>query len=145
MWKLLTLLSLISVFKVASCNKASRFERKLNSKWKITSFEYTNPNGLSYFYPAEGYLEFEEGNETGKGIYTSDYYYIIGSDTLFVQESGSYEFNYDGTEFYDIIRTQGSTTDTIEKARILILTKKDLRTEMTEVNGRKSFVLEKMD
>jgi hypothetical protein len=137
----ITLLLVITL----SCNKIERFEKKLSGTWNIKTLEFTNPNGLSYFYPAKGSISYIDSETPGQGTYTSNYYYIIGEDTVYVNENGSYGFNYEGTEFYDIIRENGAESDTLKKARVLVITTSDLRTEMTEVHGRKSFVLTKVD
>lgn len=127
---------------LSSCSKFKKLEKRIGGTWSIESLEFTNPNGLSHFYTAEGTLSYTPNSES-TGSFVFNYTYYPSGDTIEVYESGNYDFHYGDTEFYDLIRIMGQTSDTIEKARVLLLTKTDLRTEMNEPNGRRSFVLKK--
>lgn len=135
-------LLILSILLLSSCSKFKKLEKRLAGTWNIESLEFTNPNGLSYFYKAVGTLSYTPNSES-KGSFVFNYTYYPGTDTVEVYESGYYDFHYGDTEFYDVIRIMGQSSDTIEKARVLLLTNTDLRTEMNEVNGRRSFVLKK--
>lgn len=146
MWKL-NMIQLISPFALAlillsSCNKNVKFEKELSGDWTIESYEFTTPNGLSYYYPAEGIMTFNNESENS-GTYSLDYEYISGSDTIHESETGEYIFNYDDNEHYDMYRVKNGVSDTIKNARIILITKTDLRTEMGEVSGRRTFVFNK--
>lgn len=147
MWRSSLTINFLALFILPiflmGCSKYNKLEKELNGDWSIVTFEFTNPNGLSYYYPAVGNLTYEAQTET-EGTFLFNYKYFNGIDTIVVYESGKYAFNYGNTEFYDLYRSTGATTyDTIKKARVILLTKTDLRTEMTEFNGRRAFVLEK--
>lgn len=135
-------LLILSILLLSSCSKFKKLEKRLAGTWDIESLEFTNPNGLSYFYKAVGTLSYTPNSES-TGSFVFNYTYYPGTDTVEVYESGNYDFHYGDTEFYDVIRIMGQTSDTIEKARVLLLTNTDLRTEMNEVSGRRSFVLKK--
>ncbi len=137
-----TSLIILMLSVLSSCNKDRKFEKELSGQWTIESYEFTNPNGLSYYYPAEGGITFNKETENS-GTYTLDYTYVSGTDTIHESESGEYNFNYDDTEHYDMYRTKNGISDTLKNARIILITKTDLRTEMGEVSGRRTFVFNK--
>ncbi len=127
---------------VLGCNKVERFNKRLSGNWTIEQFQFTNQNGLSYYYPAEGEIIFTPEDDT-TGKYSLDYSYVVDGITIQNSESGRYVFAYGDQEFYDLYRTKNGIQDTIKNARVILLTKTDLRTEMTEFIGRRTFVFVK--
>lgn len=124
-----------------SCSKGRKAEKKLSGKWNIIQFQLTNGSGLSYYYDATGFIEMSEFVNDSSEL-NVDLSYISDNDTLIKKFNGQWVQNEDG-EYYDILRQMGSVTDKIEKGRILLITKSDLKIIYTDKDTTYTLIFER--
>lgn len=128
------------VLIIMGCSKEEKAMKRLDGEWTIIAYEYLNPSGLTYKYVAGGTMSFGDGGKSLRADYGIDMTYEGSSGSVdFIQE-GIYAFTYGDPEFVDLYRsnTMGGT-DTIEKARIIMLTKDDLLFQFLEGTGTYTF------
>lgn len=132
----------ISVFVLLlSCSKGEKAERKLSGKWNIIQFQVTNGSGLSYYYDASGFIEMGEFVDDSSELVV-DLSYVKNNDTLYKKFSGNWIQKNDG-EYFDILRKTLSVIEKIEKGRILLITKTDLKTIYTDKDTTYTLIFER--
>lgn len=127
-------------FLFASCDKVDRTKKKFSGTWNVYSYRLIDHNGFTHEYPASGtvYFEFCENESCA---YTLNLTYDVSGNSLIKAESGLYHLK--DSEYYELYRNSTGTIDTLDYGRILLLTRKDLKTEFKDDDGIHVLVLEK--
>lgn len=129
---------------VTACSKVTKTKRKLTGEWTVLSYKFTNINGLSYFYePFTSKFKFGDCPEE-QCDYSFFMQYENQGNTVDFNQSGYYEFVENNGEYFELYRNNGmGGVDTIHKARIILITKDDLKAEFGDGNGRHVFIMQK--
>ena len=127
-----------------ACSKVKKTKRKLTGEWTVLSYQFTNINGLSYFYEPS-VSNFQFGNCPEKQCdYSFFMQYENQGSTVEFNQSGYYEFVENNGEYFELYRDNGiGGVDTLHKARIILITKDDLKAEFGDGNGRHVFIMQK--
>ncbi len=137
------MLYLFLLLLLPGCDKVKKTRKKLAGTWQIIEYKYSNSSGLSYYYPAEGTFEFDNCGEH-LCSFKIDMTYFIDTIAFDKNMSGLYTFKDEKAEYYKLIDIDTTgIKDTVENARILLITKTDLKTEFSDSEGRHLFILEK--
>ena len=140
MRKVILLLSISLI--LLGCDKVKRNQKHLDGTWTIYEYQYTAPTtGLIYFFESTGTMSF--GNASGKNInYAIDINYLNQGNYYDKMESGVIEFQDD--EYFLMHRQNSNGTITVlDYARILLITKDDLKLEFQDEYGLHEFILQK--
>ena len=141
MKKSLSLLLILSVF-ILSCDKIKKTEKEMEGTWAIYSVKTTETTGLSYYNYNAGTITYSDFND-GNGLYSMDLTFKTSSGLVTKHESGTISLKGDG-EFYDLVRnnSDGTTTSIID-ARIILITKNDIKCYYQVDNMNFLMILEK--
>lgn len=128
---------------LAGCDKQEQVRKDLDGEWKIIEYRFTNYNSLTYIYPATGTMTFENCPDEICS-YSLNLNFDVQGTPYSKKESGKYEFLDEKGEYYRLYRENANgTVSTIETGRIILITKKDLKTEFTDEYGNHLLILEK--
>lgn len=135
------LLFLVLGLSLFACDKVKTTEKNITGVWTVHQYKFTLANGLVYYYPANGAVDFGScGGGTCNYALRIDYT-IDGLDYQ-KYEDGTLEIQKDGFFSMDRINSDGSTTHH-EYGRFLLVTKDDIKMHFQDESGLHEFVLQK--
>lgn len=135
------LLFLLLGLSLFACDKVKKAEKDITGVWTIYQYKITLGNGLVYYYPANGTMDF---GSCGGG--TCNYALRVNylKDTLDSQkyEDGTIDIKDDLNFTLDRNNPDGSITH-LDYGRFLLITKDDIKIHFRDASGLHEFVLQK--
>lgn len=131
---------LLISFLFTGCDKIEKTQKILTGVWSIHQYRYTVASGLSYFYDAEGTMDY--GSCDGELCNYSLNMTYYNQSLLEKIESGTIDLINDETFVLNRNNADGSTT-LLDYGRILLVTKDDLKMEFKDESGLHQFVFQK--
>ena len=135
--KFIGLILLVLVF--TGCDKVKQVHKDLEGEWQIITYRRTNDQGLTYFLPADGTLQF---TSCSNAICSYDFNFSYEDQGVISVYSNSGSLNQHNHEHFDLFPTV-SSGDSIYDGRILLITKDDLKMLYNDGVHEHYFVLEK--
>lgn len=129
-------------FVLFSCNKAKETHKKMVGEWTIIDYTFQNNNNLSYKYESSGTINFENCSDDFCN-FSLNMTYVVSGNTYPKNITGLYHLENDA-EHYTIKRSNADgTISTLDKCRILLVNKDQMKTLIQDELGIHHFVLEK--
>ena len=137
--KLFLILLLAAV--VLSCDKVENVHKKLTGVWTITSYTFLNSNSLTYYYPADGTMSF---GSCGSAICNYNLNLKYEAQGILQEKINRGTMDFVDDEYFLMHRENSDgSISLIEYARVILLTKDDLKIAFTDEYGAHELVLYK--
>ena len=130
------------VIGVSSCDKYEKQQKRIKGTWQLTSYKFTNQQGLSYYPEASGSLFFENCDDT-ICAYSMSIEYSSPQITGSRVEAGKYSFSEEGGKLYLTPIIAGVDQERMSNGMTL-LTRTDLQFQYSDSQSQSHhFVFEK--
>lgn len=126
---------------LVGCDKVKKNLKYLDGNWTLYEYQYTSATGLIYFYESSGTVSFSNIGENTCD-YAMDITYLKQGTNYVIDDHGT--INFIDEEYFEMNRVnQDGSITLLDYARIILITKDDLKMEYKDEYGIHEFILQK--